>query len=503
MIPSPKACKRRQGAFRFTESVSIICGVDTTPARALANHLRSRLEQFTGLSPAVSVKSQGATDQIRLDLLDQSPCSAEGYELTISTDAVELRGAYAGLLYAAEALCQLLEGENQSWRWPCLKIWDEPAFRWRGLMLDCSRHFLSKQCLLRYIDILPRLRMNRLHLHINDDHGWRMEMPAHPELTRIGAFVEAETNRQGFYAQEDLHEIVAYAEQRNVMVVPEIEIPGHAYAAMRSYPWLCCTGKPVRNRGYQKDLYCAGKESTFEFLYDVLSEVMSVFPSPYIHIGGDEAPKDRWRDCTACQQRIVHEGLRNEDQLQGYMIRRLSEFLRSQGRQVIGWEEILDGNPEQDAIVQWWRHRRHGNQAVLTAVRKGHRVIASPNSFCYLSFPVTPDEHFKPERTSDLQKVYSAEFIPAELSPEECDNILGAECCVWTEYLSQDMIDRMLFPRVLACAELMWRSPQKRDFGTFITEVQAQEDYWRSASVEYGPYSSNEMTPEKSAGGHA
>jgi hexosaminidase len=396
------------------------------------------------------------------------------------------------LLYGIETLCQSLQERDGGYVVPCMQVQDKPAFEWRGLMLDCSRHFMPKEFLLHCIDVLPALRMNRLHLHFNDDHGWRMEVRAYPELTRVGAFVEREESRQGHYTQADLREIVAYAAERNITVVPEIEIPGHAYAAIKSYPDLCCTGKPIRNRGHQKDLYCAGKESTFEFLEAVLGEVMDIFPSPYIHIGGDEAPKDRWRECPACQQRMRDENLKSEEELQAYMIRRCAELLRSKGRRVIGWEEVLNGNPTTDTVVQWWRHRTHGDHALRTALARGHSAISSPNSFCYLSFPVTPDKHFRPERTSDLRKVYSAELVPNDIPAEQRARFLGAECCVWTEWLTHKDIFPMLFPRALAATELMWSDPQQRDYDTFLSRIQEAKAYWNSMGVEYGPYSSGE-----------
>ena len=302
-----------------------------------------------------------------------------------------------------------------------------------------------------------------------------------------GAFIEAEETAQGFYTQQDLEDIVEHARKRHVMVIPEIEVPGHAYSAVKSYPWLCCTGRPERNPGHQKDLYCAGRETTFEFLEDVLTEVMDVFPAPFVHIGGDEAPKDRWRKCPDCQGRIAHEGLAGEEGLQGYMIRRVAELLQRGGRRAIGWEEILDGGVDSTAVVHWWRYRTCGTAAVEKALRRGHQVIASPNSLCYLSFPVTPDEHFKPERTSDLSQVYAARYVPEELSSEARNQILGAQCCCWTEYLTEHDIDKLLFPRILACAELMWRYPSVRDFPTFAGRVQAEEPGWRALGVEYGP----------------
>ena len=491
MIPSPETCYR-EGTFSFDGRTRIVSVTETASSQFLAKHLQKRLRERTGIVAAVAVGGQAPPRGIQIKLHQRSTPDPEGFELFISPGRVTITGPYAGVLYGVETLCQLVRREGDTWHWRCQSIDDRPAMSWRGLMLDCSRHFLSRESVLRFIGLLPALRMNRLHLHLNDDQGWRMQIEGYPELTRTGAFVEGEKNRQGFYTQDDLREIVDYAAKRHVTVVPEIEIPGHAYAAMQSYPWLCCTGQPVRNAGHQMDLYCAGRESTFEFLFSVLREVMAVFPSPFIHLGGDEAPKDRWRACAACQQRIRQEELKDETALQGYMLDRCAAYLKEHGRQAIGWEEILDGNPELDTVVQWWRHRTHGDRALRHALTKGYSVISSPNSFCYLSFPVSPDRHFNADRTSDLQKVYSAELVPRNLPPEQRRKCLGAECCVWTEHLTEDDILPMLFPRILAAAELMWHATARRDYDTFLSSVLQQEVYWRCRGVNYGPYTNEQ-----------
>lgn len=487
MIPTPLSCEAKKGLFNLNRLTNLVCATPSLINFA-ENHLYNQIHQTTGIYLLIEHHEEVKENVIRFILQDDPLKNNESYELNISADCIELKGTRAGLLYAVESLCLLLENKNNSWSWPCLEIKDEPAFEWRGLMLDCSRHFIRKEYILYYIDIMCRLKMNRLHLHINDDQGWRMEINSHPELTKTGGFVKEGSSHQGFYTHKDLREIIAYAKLRNVMVIPEIEIPGHAFAAMQSYPWLCCTGKPETNKGHQNDLYCAGKESTFEFLIDVFQEIVNVFSAPYIHIGGDEAPKDKWRECSYCQNRIKKEKLKDEEELQAYMIRRITEFLHLQEKQVIGWDEVLDGKPDQNLIVQWWRHRNHGNEAPLSALKKGHKVIASPNSFCYLSFPMKPDENFALERTSTLQKVYEAELIPPDLNEAELKNILGIECCIWTEYLTEEKIEKMLFPRILALAESMWRNPKTKNFEDFQQLVKKQESYWKRANVEFGSY---------------
>lgn len=491
MIPSARTLKNADGWLHLQQSYVIPDSLSQECDLNLVQHLRDRIRQRCSVELPVCSKNVSDADALPISIIhkqNEGNKYSESYQLSIQNDGITLSGDNTGLLYGIEALVQLLEQKDEQWAWPCLEINDSPAFKWRGLMLDCSRHFLTKEFLLQTIDRMPRLRMNRLHLHLNDDHGWRMEIKAFPELTNRGACVEQGDQQQGFYSQDDLRDIVHYAQQRHIMVIPEIEIPGHAYAAMHSYPDLCCNGKPQRNQGHQKDIYCAGKDATFTFLEKVLTEVVDIFPAPCIHIGGDEAPKDRWRECPDCQQRIQDEGLADEEALQAYMIRRTATFLSQHGKRIIGWEEVLDGGPETDTVVQWWRTRTHGDAALRAALQRGHQVIASPNSYCYLSFPVSPDQHFTVERTSTLEKVYSLDICPSDLSEQERQGILGIECCVWTEHLTEDQIDSMLFPRVLALAEIMWRNPQQRDADVFFKKALALQNYWESAGISYGPW---------------
>ncbi len=475
LTPRPRQTRNGEGEFSLGGGVRIAgdagCG-------AAGDYLRDRLAgSLTEAGRPVCLKNAPAAG------------SAEGYRLSVSPGEIRIEGEPAGLLRGAATLCQLLSDERGEVgaAAPCCEIEDAPAFEWRGLMLDCSRHFLSLDYLKRSVDLLVELKMNVLHLHLVDDHGWRVEIDAYPELTGAGSRIESGERREGFYTKSQLRELVQFAAARGVEIVPEIEVPGHSYAAVKSYPHLCCTRDPVRNRGHQKDLYCAGRESTFEFLEAVLGEVIEIFPSEHVHLGGDEAPKDRWRECPDCQERIRAEGLAGEEELQSYAFRRVAKFLDVHGRKAVGWEEILEGDPSTGTVVHWWRHRTHGDEALRKAVARDHRVLCSPNSLCYLSFPVNPDENFKPERTSDLEKVYSAEYAPADLDAEKRRLILGAECCVWTEYVVEEQIGSMLFPRILACAELMWSDPRERDFEGFRRRVRLAEARWRKLGVSYGP----------------
>jgi hexosaminidase len=454
MIPSAHTLIQKEGYFIWDTTTFLTIQSDTSAVHFAAEQLIKHIHHVSGFNLTHNTTTKLHEKHILLKNPSTPPSDSESYTLSISENRIVVEGNDQSILYAIATLCQLLRRKDGVFSWPCLEIQDHPTFTWRGLMLDSSRHFLPKNVILRYLDIMVHLKMNRFHFHLVDDHGWRMEVKAYPELTRLGAFLQQEEGRRGFYTRQDIEEIVQYATQRNIMVIPEIEIPGHSYAALYSLPELCCTRNPQwQEKGLQKDLYCAGKEFSFTFLQNVLNEVLEIFPAPYIHIGGDEAPKERWQQCPDCQARIAQEGLQNEEELQAYMIRRLAIFIQSKGRQVIGWEEIMDGNADRECVVQWWRHRTHGYSAVFKAAQRGHQQILSPNSFTYLSFPVFPNENFRPERTSDLRKVYTADWIPVGFSSVDRKNILGAECCVWTEHLDAEGLDRMVFPRILACAE--------------------------------------------------
>jgi len=475
LIPRPRAISPRPGRCDLRGGLRVLPGPGAEAAAAWLSGRLSRIGDGRAVPVALAVRPADR--------------GAEAYRLVVAPGEIRIEGGPVGLLRGVATLGQLLadEGGAPAAELPCCEIEDAPAFAWRGLLLDCSRHFLSTAWLRRALDVMAELKLNRLHLHLVDDQGWRMEIASRPKLTAIGAFVEDDPRQRGFYTQAELRELVALAAARGIEVIPEIEVPGHSYAAVRSHPELCCTRRPERNPGHQKDLYCAGREATFEFLDAVLGEVLEVFPSEYVHLGGDEAPKDRWRECPDCQRRIREERLSGEEELQSYMFRRVARYLESRGRRAIGWEEILDGAPSPDTVVHWWRCRTHGDAALRRALAAGHRVLCSPNSFTYLSFPVNPDEHFRPERTSDLEKVYSARYAPEGLSPEERGRILGAECCVWTEHLVEEQLDAMLFPRVLACAELMWSDPAERNLDEFRRRVRLAEPRWRTLGVEYGP----------------
>ena len=412
----------------------------------------------------------------------------EGYFLDIKQNNITIKAAnYAGIFYGLQTLRQLMPKEIEAktkaastvkWVIPCMYITDKPRFQWRGMLLDCGRHFMDKDFVKRYIDILSYYKMNRLHWHLTEDQGWRIEIKKYPKLTEIGAWrTEADGSKYGgFYTQADIKEVVAYAAEHFITVIPEIEMPGHSVAAIAAYPFLSCTGLPINvenNWGVFKDIYCAGNDSTFRFVQDVLDEVITLFPAKYIHIGGDEAPKYRWENCSKCQARIKKEGLKDELELQSYFIKRVEAYLKTKNRSIIGWDEILEGGLAPAATVQSWRGIEGGKHAART----GHDAIMSPTSHAYFDYDV---------KNLDLKKVYSFEPIPDSLTTEESKHILGGECNMWTERAPMELIDNRMFPRMLAMTEALWSLPQNKNYDAFYNRVQKHYSVQNIMGINYG-----------------
>jgi len=411
--------------------------------------------------------------KLRLTSRDANPAlGPEGYELTVTTDRVTIcASGPAGIFYGQQTLRQLLPGPI-----PCVHIEDRPRFQWRGALLDVARHFFPKEFLKRYIDLLAFHKLNVLQLHLTDDQGWRVQIQRYPKLTRVGSR-RAETcgdaqRYGGYYTQTELRDLVAYAAARQITIVPEIEMPGHSLAALAAYPEFSCTGGPFRVRttwGIERDVFCAGNEKTFEFLQNVLDEVMAIFPSPFIHIGGDECPKDRWKVCPKCQARIKAEGLQDERELQSYFIRRIEKHLTARGRRLIGWSEIREGGLAPNAAVMDWKG------GAVEAATAGHDVVMSPTTHCYLDYYQSQEKTAEPKAIGGflpLSKVYSFEPIPSKLAPEFHRHILGAQANLWTEYISSPQhAEYMAFPRLCALAEVVWSPAEKRDWADFSARL--------------------------------
>ena len=416
----------------------------------------------------------------------------EGYLLKVDKKGVLIEApAEAGIFYGMQTLRQLLPAEvfsgtaieNLGWAVPCVEIKDYPRFKWRGMHLDVCRHFMPVEFVKKYIDLIAIQKMNRLHLHLTDDQGWRIEIKEYPKLAEISAWrdetlvghysdeprkFDGQTHG-GFYTHDDIREIVAYAEKRYVTIVPEIEMPGHSQAALAAYPEISCTGGPFKVStiwGIRNEVFCAGNEMTFEFLENVLGEVLDLFPGEYIHVGGDECPKDRWEKCPKCQDRIHSEGLKDEHELQSYFIKRMEKYLADNNRRLIGWDEILEGGLAPNATVMSWR----GEEGGIAAAKSGHDVVMTPYGYTYFDYYQADPENeplaiggFLP-----LDTVYAYDPVPAELNEQERHHILGVQGQVWTEYIpTPEKAEYMAFPRACAMAEIGWTPLDRKNFNEF------------------------------------
>jgi len=480
LIPAPENAVWLDHSFTLSEKTWI-----ESNSTNLKNYLVEQLFALTGLR-LDATKQTSKPSKIILTIDDQIPdTNKEAYKLEVNTSQIEITASCEeGLFRGIQTLFQLIQPpakavkSNKEIEIPCCKIEDKPKFSWRGLNLDCCRHFMTKDFIKRYIDILAYYKFNTFHWHLTEDQGWRIEIKKYPKLTQIGAWrKEGDCSIYGgFYTQEDIKEVAAYAQSRFINIVPEIEMPGHSLASLAAYPENSCTGGPfeVTNIwGVHKDIYCPGRDSTFYFLQDILDEVISLFPGKYIHIGGDEAPKDRWKECPKCQERIKTENLKDEHELQSYFIKRISNYLHSKGKEVIGWDEILEGGLAPGAIVQSWQ----SFQGAIDAAKLGHYVICSPASHTYLNSD--------PENI-DLRIAYSFKPIPDELTDDEKKFILGSEVNLWTEQAPQETVDSKLFPRILALTEVFWNNPKKKDYEEFYSRVQNAYKDLSALGIQFG-----------------
>ena len=439
--------------------------------------------------------------------LKDATMAPESYALEVSKKAVKVTAAdHNGFLYAISTLKQLMpeaiyESKTASgvkWTVPCCSIKDAPRFAYRGLHLDVARHFFNVEQVKRFLDVAAMYKVNRFHWHLTEDQGWRIEIKKYPRLTEVGAFRSATQQTYdrsktdgkrygGYYTQEQMREVVAYAEKLGITVIPEFDLPGHTVAALTSYPWLGCTGGPYEVRtiwGIAKEVLCAGKESTFQFLFDVLDEICDIFPSEYIHIGGDECPKDAWKVCPACQAKIAELGLKDgngatkEQRLQNYVTKRVQDYLAGKGRKIIGWDEILEGDLAKGATVMSWRGTKGGEKAAAM----GFDVIMSPNTYCYFDYQQDAEPKDvvvgyplrKGREPLTSRKVYSYE--PYEgLSGDAPSHILGVQANVWTEYIrNNDDLDYQLLPRLQALSEVQWSKPGNKNYDRFVEKMDAK-----------------------------
>ena len=503
IIPQPVQYAAGSGVFTLDRRtfLAVVSGPPEVPFAAA--YLSGRLRLATGYPVPLRMNVPlPRMNVIVFEYVAGNTLGMEEYTLEVKHDKVHIRASSdAGHWYAVQTLLQLLPPAvfrtktqpDVRWTIPCLTIHDGPRFSWRGMHLDVSRHFFPKEFIRTFIDLLAMHKMNTFHWHLTDDQGWRIEIKKYPRLTSVGAWRAdrgdthwdlCEPQRPGepatyggFYTQDDIRELVQYAQQRNVTIVPEIEMPAHTTAALAAYPEYSCTGGPFSvTTGALwpiTDIFCAGNDSTFMFLQDVLSEVMDLFPGQYIHIGGDEADKTNWKTCPKCQARMKQEGLADEHALQSYFIKRIEKFVVSKNRRLIGWDEILEGGLAPQATVMSWR----GMEGGLAAARLGHDVVMTPGSHCYFnSYQGKPE--FEPLAGGGylpLRKVYSFEPVSDSLSEKEAGHILGGQACLWTEFVADPRhAEYMMLPRLAAMAEVLWSPKKRRDEKSFFSRVDTQ-----------------------------
>ena len=496
LIPRPTTMTATEGDFELDEAARIAAPDELA---GVAAWLQGALRQATGLS-----LGESSDGPIRLVL--EPALDAEAFRLAVTTNGIRIEGGgAAGVFYGCQAFLQLLppavfrRGRVSGVRLAvsAVQIQDAPRFTWRGAMLDVGRHFMPKHDVLRFIDLMAMHRLNVLHLHLTEDEGWRIEIRRYPRLTEVGAWRrESQMGARqdapgdgrphgGFYTQDDIREIVAYAAERFITVVPEIESPGHVQAALAAYPELGVTGEQLEvwtRWGINQNVLNV-EESTVDFFTNVLDEVMELFPSPYIGVGGDECPKDQWRADHRTQQRMAELGVQDEEALQSWFIRRLDDHLTAAGRRLYGWDEILEGGLAPGATVASWR----GMTGAITAARRGHDVVACPDDLVYLDYRQSdsPDEPIPVGIVLTVRDVYGFEPVPAELTKEEARHVLGGQANIWTEHMdSPRTVDFFAFPRLCALAEALW-STGERDYDDFAGRLDEHLARLDAAGVEY------------------
>jgi hexosaminidase len=510
VIPRPARAEWRSGFYMITRSTRVsAAGVSAATISQLENRFRSA----GGFALRRATRGNDAGEGIRLYVDTARFRSPEAYTLLVDSSGVTITGGgQPGVFYGVQSLFQLCPpslfgaapAEATGWPVPCCVIADSPRFAWRGMQIDVSRHFFPVPFIKTFIDILAMHKLNVFHWHLTDDQGWRIEIKRYPALTAIGGWrVDREnqpwTNRTpqqageratygGFYSQEEIRDIVRYASERCVTIVPEIEMPAHALAALAAYPAFSCTGGPFTvPPGFYwpvSTIYCAGNDSTFAFLEEVLSEVMELFPGKYIHIGGDEADKTEWRKCPKCQARIRAEGLRDESELQSYFVKRIDAFIRSRGRRLIGWDEILEGGLPSSATVMSWR----GMEGGIEAARAGHDVVMTPEPYTYLNEYQGPPalEPLAWGGSIPLSRVYGFEPLPDSLAPGVSAHILGGEGCLWSEYISTPTeAFYMLLPRLAGLSEVFWSPLPRRDWGDFARRIKLMMERYTTAGIAF------------------
>lgn len=481
VIPVPLKMEKGTGSFLLSEKTKLYTNLQGGEAELWENYLKALPVQLK------EARMKDRKQMLFLLITPKTPQlpSPESYTLSVTSQRIEIRATSgAGLFYGMQTLLQLMQpASTGSYSVPSVEIEDTPRFAYRGLMLDVSRHFSTKEFIKKQIDALAYYKINRLHLHLTDAAGWRLEIKKYPLLTDFAAWRTDPTWKKwwnggrkylrydepgasgGYYTQDDIREILEYARQHYITVIPEIEMPSHSEEVLAAYPQLSCSGEPYKNSDF-----CVGNEETFTFLENVLTEVMELFPSEYIHVGGDEAGKSAWKTCPKCQKRMKDEHLANVDELQSYLIHRIEKFLNNHGRRLLGWDEILQGGIAPNATVMSWR----GEEGGIAAVTSGHHAIMTPGAYCYLdSYQDAP--YSQPEAIGGylpLKKVYAYDPVPASLTAEQAKLVYGVQGNLWVEYIpTPEHVEYMIYPRMLALAEVAWSAPERKSWPDFHTRA--------------------------------
>lgn len=508
IFPEPEIIKTTPGNFKLNSATAILYDGAHDELKSIADRLSAQLKsKLSAKLPLRKLTGASGTNQIVLKLSEKlSGLGNEGYVMDITSGRIVITAKLPqGCFYGVQTLLQLLPvNPGNTVVIPGLHIEDQPRFSWRGTMLDVSRHFYTVDQVKKYIDFLAAYKLNTFHWHLTDNQGWRIEIKKYPLLTSVGAWrkrsmaghFEEQPERfdsvphGGFYTQEDIKEVVAYAQKRYVTVVPEIDLPGHCSAALAAYPELGCGEHPgpfeVKDKwGIFDDVYCAGKENTFEFLADVFAEVAVLFPGKVIHVGGDECRKTNWKRCTYCQARMKKEGLKDEHELQGYFINRIAAVLKAKNKRVIGWDEILEGKElAANTMVMSWR----GTTGGVTAAKKHHDVVMTPTTYLYLDYyQGAPDlEPLTIDGFNTLERVYHYEPVPAVLNDVEAKYIKGLQGNIWTEFIPDfNHLQYMAFPRMAALAEVAWSAPEKRNWEKFKRKMETEYRRYDASGINY------------------
>ncbi|MBN2579340.1 MAG: beta-N-acetylhexosaminidase [Pirellulales bacterium] len=510
-VPRPLEVKSETGKFEFKPDTAILVDKDSAEAMNAGKQLANRLRASTGMAFKISAADGGAAKRANTVRITSHGAEAslgeEGYRLNVAPDGVVITGDGPGMFYGMQTLLQLMPPEVFSptkvekpvaWTAPAVQITDKPRFRWRGLHLDVSRHFFSKPEIENFLDLMAQHKLNTFHWHLTDDVGWRLDIKRYPKLTEVAAWrkhigyglnpkdgtaYDKDGRYGGFFTQDDVREIVAYAKARHITIVPEIDIPGHSGAALSAYPEFSCFGDPIDRDTGAMGVFCPGNEDTFAFLENVFAEVMDLFPDKYIHVGGDEVDKSDWAKCPKCQQRMKGEGLKDVNELQSYFIKRIEKFLNQHHRTMIGWDEILEGGLAPNAVVMSWR----GVEGGIVAANAGHDVVMTPGTHCYLDhYQAKEGEPKAIGGYSPLQHVYNYEPIPPGISAEKTKHVLGAGGNLWSEFFpNYAHVQYMAYPRACALAEVTWSDPNRKNWDDFKRRMEIHFERLKAEKVNY------------------